>query len=185
MGLLLLSTHHSSKNENFWVKECGHCKAFVARLPSREVAAYLYTYLEHMHFQILLIAGFNHCFNFLPESNSVGFEKFMLNVKHQNYTFIITVFPSTWFILAWFFYYVIGLSLFTLSLGYLSLSPLLKLVYSLLFLTCYLWQVFAIFIKTSGKPIFSGYFLMLKNSLNVKRFVIFFTSLSEFAIPLK
>lgn len=72
LGLLLLSIHHSSENENFWVKECSHCKAFVARLPSREVAAYLYTHLEHMRFQILLIAGSNHCFNFLPESNSVG-----------------------------------------------------------------------------------------------------------------
>lgn len=59
-------------------------KAFVARLLSREAASNLYPHLEYMHFQIFLITGYNHCFNFLTEKHIVAFEKYMLIVKHQN-----------------------------------------------------------------------------------------------------
>lgn len=59
-------------------------KAFVARLLFREAVTNLYTYLEHVHFQILLITPYNHCFDFLPRNNIVAFEKYRLIVKHRN-----------------------------------------------------------------------------------------------------
>lgn len=56
------------------------------------------------------------------------------------------------------------------------------------FSVCYLQQVFALFMKTLGKPIFSflsflSFFVLLRKNRNGKRFIMFFKGLGQFAMP--